>query len=282
MWERSLARTGSADVPLPAVCFQHDLVPGLSGIAIVDTSSLVTAFRTRSHDPRAEPRDLLKDEVSPSPLARPPKALTLVHQQFLALLCFFQGAKISNHSAIIGPSSAPAFIDYPFSTSPSTTSSRALSNLGSRRLGVMLALHDQVSTLFDALNARSGASLPEKIERVVLTCLVIWSTFSARRIPWMHKTSGEGLKVGVGVLEEMKALGVPSGQLMACLADLAALHYMVSGMYVDGVRLGMLVLTDPSLARRWGVAPSLQVPRPRITVSPSLTSAAHSAPPPST
>jgi hypothetical protein len=46
----------------------------------------------------------------------------------------------------------------------------------------------------------------------------------------MHKTSGEGLKAGVELLAEMKEMGLPNGPIMACLADLASLHYMVSGM----------------------------------------------------
>lgn len=76
-------------------------------------------------------------------LVRRNTELTLLRRtQFLALLCFFQGAKISNHSAIIGPSDAPAFADYPFHSSSSR-----LSALGARRLSVMLALHDQVAPL---------------------------------------------------------------------------------------------------------------------------------------
>lgn len=47
-----------------AVCFQNGLVPGLSGLSTVDTTSLTDAFRTRSLDPSAEPDDLLKHDVS--------------------------------------------------------------------------------------------------------------------------------------------------------------------------------------------------------------------------
>lgn len=118
-------------------------MPGISGIAIVDTSSLIKAFRTR--------RD------------RPVTTQDLAMSDFLAMLCVFAGAKISNHSAIVGSTfNVPPFSSHLFDA----TTDRSLATLGSKRQGVMLALHDQVTAQFDVLMGQAGTDLAGRGQRL--------------------------------------------------------------------------------------------------------------------